>query len=49
MSDEVLLSGEEVISTMVINTDKTDTLHPRLTIYFLSPSNDLTNGYMTID
>ena len=49
MSDEVLLSGEEVISTIVINTDKTDTLHPRLTIYFLSPSNDLTNGYMTID
>ena len=49
MSDEELLSGEEVISTIVINTDKNDTLHPRLTIYYLSPSNDLTNGYMTID
>jgi hypothetical protein len=49
MSDEELSSGEEVISTIVINTDKTDTLHPRLTIYCLSPSNDLTNGYMTID
>jgi hypothetical protein len=49
MSDEELLSGEEVISTIVINTDKNDTLHPRLTLYYLSPSNDLTNGYMTVD
>ena len=49
MSDEELLSGKEVISTIVINTDKTDTLHPRFTLYYLSPSNDLTNGYLTID
>jgi hypothetical protein len=49
MCDEDLMTSQEVISNIVINKDETDTSHPRLILYYLSPTNDLTNGYLTID
>ena len=46
IEDEELLTGNKIISTVVLNTDMNNTAYPKFVLYFLSTKTKTYNGFV---
>ena len=48
INDEENLTGNNIISNVVVNTDINDDSHPKFILYFLSTHTNTFNGFVTM-